>query len=240
MKNITGKIHSFQSLGAVDGPGLRFVIFMQGCPFRCIYCHNPDTWSFEGGSIYTSDEIVSKVLRYKTYFKNNGGVTVSGGEPLCQKEFVAELFEKLKKNGIHTALDTTGMIEGCENVLDYTDLVLCDLKFPTDEQYKEHCGGSLSKVTSFMKICESKNIPVWIRHVVVPGITDSKENIRNICMITNRFTNIKKIELLPFHNMCIEKYDRLNIDFPLREALVCSKEKIKELYKIIDDSLCNR
>lgn len=233
MENITGKINSYQSLGAVDGPGLRYVIFMQGCPYRCIYCHNPDTWNFSGGLDASTEEIVKKVIRYKPYFKNKGGVTVSGGEPLCQSEFVLSLFKKLKENGVHTALDTTGGVNFDEELLNYTDLVLCDLKFVTEEEYKKYCGASLKTVLSFIKKCEEKNSPIWIRHVVVPNITDSAENIKKLCTLLKDFSNIERVELLPFRNLCIEKYKKMNIDFPLKDTNPCTKEKINELNEIV-------
>ena len=231
MNNITGKIHSFQSFGAVDGPGVRFIVFMQGCPYRCVYCHNPDTWNFNDGDTYTIDDVTKRVLRFTPYFKNGGGLTVSGGEPLYQADFVSSLFCEMKKNNIHTALDTTGIApkENYEKVLEYTDLVLCDLKFPTNEKYKSHCGGSLDDVLKFMDYCKEKNIKMWIRHVVVPGLTDSKESIEKIAEITKRYENIEKVELLPFHKLCIEKYERMGIDFPLKDTPQCTNEKIEEL-----------
>ncbi|MBQ7100211.1 MAG: radical SAM protein, partial [Clostridia bacterium] len=174
--SLKGKVHSFQSLGAVDGPGIRFVVFMQGCPYRCPYCHNPDTRPFSGGEEYTVEEIVKKAVRFKSYFGEKGGVTVSGGEPLAQAEFVAELFEQLHKVGINTALDTAGypVNEAVKKVLRHTDTVLCDIKFPTDEQYKNHIGTSLEATLSFIDECNNYNTDIIIRHVVVPGMTDSE------------------------------------------------------------------
>ena len=172
-----GKVHSFQSFGAVDGPGIRFVVFLQGCPYSCPYCHNPDTRPFSGGTEYTVDEIVAKAERYKTYFGKKGGVTVSGGEPLMQAEFVAELFEALHKKGITTALDTAGVkvTDTVRRVLSSTDTVLCDIKFPTDEQYKQHIGIGIDTVKEFIAECNKTDADVVIRHVVVPGMTDSEE-----------------------------------------------------------------
>ena len=155
-----GSIHSFQSMGAVDGPGIRYVVFMQGCPLRCVYCHNPDTWSLEGDK-YSVDQVYQTIMRYKPYFGEEGGVTVSGGEPLLQWEFVSELFQKLKEKGIHTALDTSGIgnPDGAKEVLNYTDLVLCDLKFQTEEDYIEYCGGDIKEVLSFLKLTEADADP---------------------------------------------------------------------------------
>jgi len=230
-----GRINSFQSMGAVDGPGIRYVIFMQGCPLRCVYCHNPDTWDPMGGEAYSAEEIINKVLRLRSYFGEDGGVTVSGGEPLLQWEFVAELFQRLKREGIHTALDTSGAgdPEGAERILKHTDLVLCDLKFSTEEDYHKNCGGSLEKVISFLKQTEQMEVPVWIRHVVVPGLTDNEEQIGAIAQVAFRFSNVKKLELLPFKKMCKVKYDALGIPFPLKDYSDCSAATIEKLQEEI-------
>ena len=234
--NKKGFIHSFQSLGAVDGPGIRYVVFMQGCPYRCPYCHNPDTHQFSVGDTFTTDEIVEKVVRYKTYFKSSGGgVTVSGGEPLYQAEFVAELFEKLHKNGITTVLDTAGkkIDKKVLSVLKNTDMVMCDLKFAYPEQYKEHVGIELGAVLEFLAVCDSLCIPVVIRHVVVPGITDTKEYVLKIKEIAESVVRPHKIELLPFKKLCLDKYKKLGIKFPLEDTPECEKSKIDELYEYL-------
>jgi pyruvate formate lyase activating enzyme len=211
-----GRINSFQSMGAVDGPGIRFVVFMQGCPLRCIYCHNPETWSL-GGEEYSVDDVVRKILRYRPYFGEEGGVTVSGGEPLLQWEFVTELFRRLKAEGIHTALDTsgTGSLDGAAELLSYTDLVLCDLKFSSEEDYREYCSGSLEEVLSFLKLTEQMRIPLWIRHVVVPGLTDSESSISRIMEMSEAHSNLCKLERLPLKKLCISKYEALGIPFLL-------------------------
>lgn len=229
-------INSFQSMGAVDGPGVRYVIFMQGCPLRCVYCHNPETWDPNGGTEYTVEEVVQKALRFRPYFEKEGGVTVSGGEPLLQWEFVAELFRRLKKEGIHTALDTSGIgdLEGASEVLKDTDLVLCDLKFSTEEDYNQYCGGSLNQVTSFLALTEQRRIPLWIRHVVVPGLTDSRESIEQIAEIAHRYSNLSKIELLPFRKLCMSKYEELGIPFPLADSEECPEQYIEEMYSWIN------
>ena len=229
--NIIGKIHSFQSLGAVDGPGVRYVVFMQGCPYGCPYCHNPDTRFFHGGQAYTADEIVTKVKRYKTYFSNGGGVTVSGGEPLCQSAFVAELFRKLHEAGINTALDTAGMKPSADvlEVLKHTDNVLCDIKFTTDELYEKHIGIKLSTVLEFLSACEKQGCDIIIRHVVVPSLTDTPEEILEVKRLATSVCSPKKIELLPFRKLCSEKYEKLGIPFPLASTPECSEEHIDEL-----------
>ncbi len=236
MDSTTGKIHSFQSLGAVDGPGIRFVVFMQGCPYRCPYCHNPDTRPFSGGEEYTVEDIVKKAVRFKIYFGEKGGVTVSGGEPLAQADFVAKLFEELHKVGINTALDTAGypVNESVKNVLKHTDTVLCDIKFPTDEQYKTHIGTSLETTLRFIEECNNYNTDIIIRHVVVPGMTDSEENIKQIAALTKRAKGLKKIELLPFKKLCVQKYNELGLDFPLKDTPECTAEKIEQLKRRLD------
>ncbi len=231
-----GKINSFQSLGAVDGPGLRYVVFMQGCSLRCAYCHNPDTWS-TAAEEYSVDEVLDKILRYKPYFAENGGVTVSGGEPLMQWEFVSELFARLHKEGIHTALDTAGIgdLDGARTVLLHTDLVLCDLKFSSEADYLHYCRGNMNTVITFLKLTEDLHVPLWIRHVVVPKLTDSKDNILKIVSLSAQFSNLQKLQLLPFKKMCITKYDALGIDFPLRDYDECADSTIQKLYKLIEN-----
>ncbi len=230
-----GRIHSFQSLGAVDGPGIRFVIFTQGCPYRCPYCHNPDTRAFEGGDEYTADELVNKIVRYKSYFGEKGGVTVSGGEPLMQTEFLTELFEKLHKNGINTALDTAGVRPNSktELLLDHTDTVLCDIKFPTEELYQRYIGIKLSDVLDFLKLCEKKGKNVIIRHVVVPELTDSKESVKKVYALAKSVLTGFDFELLPFRKLCTAKYEKLGIPFPLKDTPECSAETITKLKAVI-------
>ena len=216
---MTGRINSLQSLGAVDGPGVRYVVFMQGCPLRCVYCHNPDTWDLSEGKEMSSDELVEKILSCKGYFGKDGGVTVTGGEPLLQADFVAELFEKLRSSGVHTALDTSGCYpQEAENVLKYTSLVLADLKFSDSESYKKYCGADFGKVAEFLALTEKMNIPLWIRHVVVPGLTDSPEQMKKIFITAKKYKNLEHIEWLPFRKLCLEKYKNMGIEFPLEQT----------------------
>ncbi len=235
---IKGKIHSFQSMGAVDGPGLRCVVFMQGCPLRCIYCHNPDTHDSDGGDEYTPEEMLEKILRFKNYIKN-GGVTVSGGEPLLQSDFVKELFTLLRENGIHTALDTSGIgdLIKAKELLTVCDLVLLDIKFLNVTDYEKYCGGSFRKVLEFLSLTKEMNVPLWIRQVIVPGINDGEENIREFLELLKDYENVKKIELLPFRKLCIPKYENLGIPFPLADTPEMSQEKIDELYNLIPENL---
>ena len=236
MSDVKGRIHSFQSLGAVDGPGLRYVIFMQGCPYRCPYCHNPDTRPFSGGTEYSPEEIVGRVKRYTDYFGENGGVTVSGGEPLSQRKFLIRLFRLLKEEGIGTAIDTAGMRpdRDVEELLEYTDIVLCDIKFPSEEGYAEHIGGRLSDTLEFLSLCEKKGKRIYVRHVVVPGMTDSEESVREVVRLAKSVCTPEKTELLPFKKLCVEKYERLKIPFPLSSVPECTPEKIKQLYLSLD------
>ncbi|MBO5653260.1 MAG: pyruvate formate lyase-activating protein [Clostridia bacterium] len=229
--SVTGFVHSFESLGAVDGPGVRYVIFLQGCPYSCPYCHNPDTRPFTGGTPYTVEELVRRVLRYRPYFGKSGGVTVSGGEPLMQSEFVAALFRTLKAEGIHTALDTAAVTPSPQvrAALAYTDLVLCDVKYTTEEGYRAHFGHSLQTVTDFLSLCEEMKREVVLRHVVVPGLTDSEDGIRALSAIARRFSNVKKVELLPFHKMCEAKYEQMRLPFPLKDTPPCEETTIEKL-----------
>ena len=215
-----GRVSSLQSLGTVDGPGLRYVIFLQGCPLRCVYCHNPETWDPAGGTEYAPEELVEKVLRCRSYFGEQGGVTVSGGEPLLQAPFVTELFRQLKAAGIHTALDTSGAgdLKQAAQVLDWTDLVLLDLKFPDEAGYRQYCRGSWAQTQAFAALAEEKHVPLWVRHVVVPGLNDSLEDLRAIQAQAESLPGFQKLEWLPFHNMCLEKYQQLGLPFPLADT----------------------
>lgn len=230
-----GYIHSFESMGGADGPGIRFVVFMQGCPLRCAYCHNPDTWAFCGGTEYSAEEVARRVLRMKPYFGDTGGVTLSGGEVLMQADFAAELFEILHGQGIHTALDTSGAaIRGdAERLLSLTDLVICDIKFPSDSQYEEYCGieNGFSRVREFLALTETAHVPLWVRHVVIPGITDNDATARDVVRAAREYSNLRKIEFLPFRKLCAEKYERMNIRFPFADIPECPPETIEQMYR---------
>ena len=179
---MNGRIHSVQTFGTLDGPGIRYVLFMQGCPLRCPYCHNPDTWDVSAGETVTARETAEKVLRYKEYFGGKGGITLSGGEVLLQAEFAAELFTILKAEGIHTALDTSGCIinPSVMKLLDVTDLVLLDVKMTNDEDYRTHIGIPIKQVTDFLALLEERGINTWIRQVIVSGFNDNEENVRRL------------------------------------------------------------
>lgn len=227
----TAWVHSIQSLGAVDGPGIRCVVFFQGCPYHCPYCHNPDTQPREGGEAYTVDTLISRVSRFKSYFGETGGVTVSGGEPLLQKEFLAQFFAACHENGINTCLDTAGMYpdDGVRAVLKHTDTVLCDIKHPDRETGRKAFGVDLDATRAFLCACADTGCRVRIRHVVVPGMTDSEDNIRAVSALAHTVKTLDKIELLPFRTLCVEKYERLGIPFPLDGVPDCEKAVIERL-----------
>ena len=231
-----GRINSFQSLGAVDGPGLRCVVFMQGCPLRCIYCHNPETWDCAGGEEMTVAELFDKINKYERYIKANGGVTISGGEPLMQARFVTSLLKKLQENGYHTALDTsgTGESEEAEALLRYCDLVICDLKFTDRERYKTYCGGDAEKVFAFLRLTEKMQKVLWVRQVIVPGINDSTEQAEKLRKIAYGYSNLRKIELLPFRKICETKYASMGMEFKLRDTEECTPEKRAALQRIVE------
>ena len=222
-------------MGAVDGPGLRCVVFMQGCPLRCAYCHNPETWDKNGGQEVTTEELVAKIDRYRNYILKQGGVTVSGGEALMQWQFVAELFRRLKERGYHTALDTSGAgdLRGAEAILRYTDLVIADLKFTTEADFHKYCHGDLQQVFAFLALAEQKQVPLWIRQVILPGINDTRESILDLKRVASRYPNLIKLELLPFRKLCENKYIELGIPFSMKDTPDCSKETIAALNSMI-------
>ena len=232
-EKITGRIHSFQSLGPVDGPGVRSVIFMQGCPLRCVCCHNPDTWDFAGGTEMTTDELVGKVLRYKTYYGQNGGITVSGGEPLMQAEFLTELFKKLKNYGIHTALDTSGCVlnDTVMELLKYTDIVLLDFKYTNENDYFKYTKMHVAQAMDFLDHLEKIDKSTWLRYVVIPSLNDNEESFAKLFDLKNQYPCVEKIELLPFRKLCLEKYDEMGIEFPLKDTPEAKQDFIDEIYK---------
>ena len=225
---MTGRIHSFQSLGTVDGPGVRAVVFMQGCPLRCACCHNPDTWEPTAGEAVTVEDVLAKIQRCRRYFGKNGGVTVSGGEPLMQAAFVTALFRRLREEGVHTALDTSGCIltPQVEELLRVTDLVLLDYKYTDPAAYPPLVGCEQAAVTRFLAHLEARQIPTWLRQVVIPGKNDSGENFRRLKEIKDTHTCVQKVELLPFRKLCIEKYDALGIPFPLADTPEAKAEDV--------------
>ena len=214
---MTGRINSIQSLAAVDGPGVRFAVFMQGCHLRCKYCHNPDTWDTAGGTEMTAEDVVCKCDRYREYFGDDGGITLSGGEPLLQADFVAEVFRLCRERGINTCLDTSGAValtDSVKTALRYTDRVLLDVKFVTDELYRENVGLGIDKTLEFLGFLEEEGIPTTLRQVVVPGYNADAENIKTFAEIARSHKCVDTVELLPFRKMCRVKYEKLGIEFP--------------------------
>ena len=228
MNNSIGKLHSFESCGTVDGPGLRFVIFMQGCPLKCKFCHNPDTWKLKDAKYHRNpDFVVDHVLKYKSFIKN-GGVTGSGGEPLMQLDFLEEILKKFKEEGLHTAIDTSGYIlnNRVKEVLKYVDLVLLDIKSINHETYKNITGVELQPTLDFAKYLSEINKPVWIRHVLVHTLNDKKEDLEKLADFVKTLKNVEKIEILPFHKMGEHKWKELGLNYELNDVLPPKKEEI--------------
>lgn len=238
---ITGKINSIQTLGTLDGPGVRFVVFTQGCNLRCGCCHNPDTWNISGGTEYTACELAEKAEHYKEYFGTDGGVTFSGGEPLLQAEFATEFFSKCKKRGINTCLDTSGSVlnDSVKELLKVTDLVLLDIKYTNDENYKKYVGCSLSAPLRFLEYLGAQNIPTILRQVIIPTLNDNEENITELAKIVKKYKNIKKTELLAFKKLCQVKYDNLKINFPFKNLPTPTSGDIEKLQKKLNMIIWN-
>lgn len=239
------RLHSIQTFGTVDGPGIRTVLFFQGCPFRCSYCHNPDTWSFSSGKMTSMSKILTVIDECQPYYANGGGVTVSGGECLFQADFLILLLQECQKKGIHTAIDTSGMlgrfydsvkirVQTKIKVFSAVDLVIMDVKFNSEEQYRKNTSGTLSEVLETLAILQKINKPTWVRQVIIQGINDSTDEILKLKKLLTPFTCIQKVELLPFKKLCTEKYEQLSIDFILKNIPETSQEQIRSLQKYYD------
>ncbi len=235
MNPIKGQVHSIQSLGTVDGPGLRFVVFMQGCNLRCKCCHNPDTWKMKSEKTFTPEDVVKKALNYREYFGDKGGITLSGGEPLLQPEFTYEVFKHCHENGINTCLDTSGSLlnESVKKLLAETDRVLLDIKYTDDNLYIENVGCSLNKPMEFLEYLNEQKIPTTIRQVIIPTLNDNEENIEKLNGIVGKYTCIDKVELLPFKKICQTKYDSMNIEFPFANIPTPTKETMDKLNNLL-------
>ncbi len=237
MEKLLGRIHSTESFGTVDGPGIRFVVFMQGCHLKCKYCHNRDTWDMNSGVTYTADELISNILRYKSYFDNSGGgVTVSGGEPLLQVQFVTELFKKLKELNIHTALDTSGnfpISKEIKELLNYTDLVLLDIKHINNEKCINLTGVPNTKTLEFAKYLSNNSKDIWIRQVLVPGYTDDKFDLQDLKKFIETLSSVKKVEILPYHDLGKFKWKELGQVYALDKVSPPSKEEIDNAKRIL-------
>lgn len=239
MSEITGRIHSFESCGTVDGPGIRFVVFMQGCPLRCKYCHNADTWATHGGKLYSPEELMTEIVKYKSYMRfSGGGVTFTGGEPLMQSDFLKEVFTLCKKQGISIALDTSGFLysEKTKDVIDMADLVLLDIKNFDPDVYKDVTSVSLEPTLKFLEHLREKNIEAWVRYVLVPGLTDNLDAIEKMASYLKEFPNVSRIELLPFHKMGEFKWEELGRTYELKETETPSKELVEQVREILKKS----
>ncbi len=235
MKTIKGNIASFESMGLVDGPGVRFVVFLQGCPLRCAYCHNPEMWNKSEKKIeMTPQQLVEKVKRYLPYFKGEGGLTISGGEPLLQAEFVTEVFKLCKKAKIHTCLDTSGYGEACDELLDNTDLVILDIKELDKEKYYGLVGQKMDKFCDFLRKCQQKGKKLWLRQVIVPGFNDTEDSVLKLKEFAKTLKNVEKIELLPYHDMAKKKYKTLGIPYKLEDVPNMDKQKCEKLQKLLE------
>lgn len=232
---IKGNIASFESMGLVDGPGVRFVVFLQGCPLRCAYCHNPEMWDAKEKKFeMTPQQLLDKVKRFRVYFAGQGGVTVSGGEPLLQQKFVTEFFKLCKKEGIHTCLDTSGFGEASDELLQNTDLVILDVKELDPQRYQQLVGQKIDKFEKFLQKCQSKGTKLWIRQVIVPNFNDTKESVLKLKAFVKTLANVEKVELLPYHTMAISKYEKLGIPYRLAGTEEMDKERCSELSKLLE------
>lgn len=235
-REVKGKINSIETMGLVDGPGIRFVVFLQGCPLRCKYCHNPETWKVSDYNVeLTPSELVEKIKRYKNYFGEDGGVTFSGGEPLVQNEFLLECLKLCKAEKIHTAIDTAGSVDNYDEVLDYVDLVIFDIKAYDKTMYKYITGGEITNSLKFLYTCQKKNKKMWLRTVIVPGINDNKEFILGLKNFIKDLKNIEKVELLPYQTLGVEKYRKLNIKYSLDGVAAMDVEECSKLQKLLDE-----
>lgn len=238
---MTGYIHSKESFGTLDGPGIRYVLFMQGCPMRCLYCHNPDTWETRGGTPVTADEIIKEFQKNRSFY-SNGGITVSGGEPLLQIDFLLELFELAKKEDIHTCIDTSGItFSGADNayrkklddLMNYTDLVMLDVKHIDSEKHERLTSHGNKNVLAFAKYLEEKGIPIWVRHVIVEGYTDDEKSLFELGKFIGGLKNLKALDVLPYHTMGVGKYENLGIPYALEGVKPTTQEKAKRAREII-------
>lgn len=230
------KVHSYESFGTVDGPGIRFVIFLQGCSLKCKYCHNRDTWDMSSGSYKSLDEIFEYILKYKNYITPSGGVTVTGGEPLLQVKFLISLFKKLKAENIHTCIDTSGIVSLTDDVkelLSLTDLVLLDIKHIDSEKCKDLVGFSNEKELEFANYLSSKNIPMWIRQVLIPGYTDNPEDLLKLRKFISSLSSVEKVEILPYHDLGKFKWKNMNEKYELENVRAADDEDIEKAKKIL-------
>lgn len=244
-----GRIHSLESFGTVDGPGVRYVVFVQGCPMRCAYCHNPDTWEMNGGTLMDTSEILANYERNRPYYRD-GGITVTGGEPLMQIDFLLDLFTKAKAQGIHTCIDTSGIaynknsnpqwLEKLDKLCEVTDLVMLDIKHIDPIKHKDLVKQPNEGILAFAEYLAEKNVPLWIRHVVVPGITDDPQDLHKLGYFIGGLTNLKALDVLPYHTMGKKKYKELGMEYPLENVPDMDKSRVPELKKYILEGIKER
>ena len=234
-EGLTGRVHSIQSMGTLDGPGVRFVVFLQGCPLRCKCCHNPDTWDTDGGKEYTAASLLSRALRFREYFGKDGGVTVSGGEPLLQAAFVRELFGLCRREGLNTCLDTSGCVltDDVKDLLACTDRVLLDVKYTSDADYRAHVGCGMDAPMAFLDYLTENKIATTLRQVIIPTVNDTSEQVNRLREIADAHPNVDKVELLPFRKICTVKYDSMGITFPFAHIPEPTVDEMRQLERLL-------
>ncbi len=240
-----GRINKLETFGSVDGPGVRFVVFMQGCPMRCMFCHNPETWDFKGDRAgafdITPEDLLKKALRYKSYWGTDGGITISGGEPLMQMDFLIEFFELAKAAGVHTCIDTSGVnfvrtepyFGKFQHLMDVTDLLLVDLKIMDTELHKKLTGHPIDHNLDMFRYLDEIHKPIWIRHVLVPDISDKDECLQQAREFIDTLSNVKKVEVLPYHSLALAKYQEMGLDYPLKDTKSPTPERVQNANRIL-------
>ncbi len=237
-----GLIHSIETFGLVDGPGVRFVVFLQGCHMRCKYCHNPETWNMATGETYTAKQLLDKACRYQQYWKDNGGITVSGGEPLLQIDFISELFRLAKEKGIHTTLDTSGnpftleepFIDKFNQLMNVTDLFMLDIKEMDDDKHKQLTGWSNQNILDMARYLSAHSKDMWIRHVLVPELTDGEAELYQLREFLHELETVRRVEILPYHSLGEFKWKQLNLEYPLKDVIAPTEEGIKHAEDILE------
>ncbi len=241
LKEKVGYVHSLESFGSADGPGVRYIIFLSGCTMRCQFCHNPDTWDMKKGKVYTADELLKKALRYRVYWGKEGGITVSGGEPLLQIDFLLELFTKAKKMGVHTTLDTSGapftteepFFSKWKELMKVTDLVMLDIKHIDEEQHKILTGHTGKNIIEMAEMMSDMGVSMWIRHVLVPERNDKDEYLYKLADFIHTLKTVERVDVLPYHTLGVFKWENLGIDYPLKGICPPTQERVENAKKIL-------